>query len=256
MRKLLIVLLLLLVCGVANGQVLKQVDGSKSGPSLSTVNTLIAAEALLRANADLLALLKAAYPESALAYWTRTIDQVDSTKVKAGSISLADLASYIQTKINNAIQKTVLYPKRFLLPTYADTTVAAQNNNNVTVQAISVSTAHPDSGSYVKFISEDGDATIDTVTVAALQDVISPFDSLIVFVKSNAADQKAVVKITGATGLVVLNQTITTTTTDCWVRYAFPVAATVIEQDYTVLVTGIVDSQYYIMVSRVTAKKV
>jgi hypothetical protein len=263
MKKLVFLFTVVLIglCGITQGQVLKQIDLNIGSTTTSTSTDLTALNAFAAADSPKINNLRKAAERDTSNYndavtKRHAVATHDSGNVTNGGLSINDLAAYVQTKINNAILKTVLYPKRFLLPAYVDTTVAAQNNNNVTVQVASISTTHPDSGAYNKFISEDADATTDTCAVTVLQDVISPFDSLVVFVKSNAAAQKAIVKITGSSGLIILNQTITTSTTDCWVRYAFPVAATVIEQDYTVLVTGIVDNGYYIMVSRVTAKRV
>ena len=261
MKKTLLILTVLIGFGtLAHGQKLKQIDLNIGSTTTSTTTDLTSLNAFAAADSVKINNLRKAAERDTANYndavtKRHTATAHDSSNVTNGGLSLSDLASYIQTKINNALQKTVLYPKRCIIPSVPDTTVALEANNNVEVQIIGSSTAHADSGAGVKFISEDATATPDSATVFGMQDIISPFDSCIVFVKSDAAGQKVRVKITGVTGLVILNQEITTSATDCWVRYAFPVAATVTEQDYTIAITGIVNSQKYIHVGRVTAKK-
>jgi len=145
--------------------------------------------------------------------------------------------------------------KRFLLPADVDTTVAAQDGNNVEVSTDVFATVHPDSGQVLIFSPEDASATPDTITAVAFDQVFAPGDSLVFYADADTAGQKVAVTITGADGTVILNQTATSADNQGYVRYVYVVAATVTQQEYRIAYKFIGYLSHWMKVSRVTMKK-
>lgn len=144
---------------------------------------------------------------------------------------------------------------RFLLPADVDTTVAAQDGNNVAVSRDVFATVHPDSGLVLVFAPEDASAEPDTISAVTNDLVLAPGDSLIFYAKADTAGQKVTVTITGVDGTVILNQTTTSADNQGYVRYAFAAAATMTQQEYRVVYKFIGYLSHWMKVSRVTVKR-
>jgi hypothetical protein len=194
--------------------------------------------------------LRASIPDSTAAFWART--KVDSTKVDANSLSVTDINN---TGIDKFLMERLLLPFRFLLPAEVDTTVAGEAGNNVEVSTDVFATVHPDSGIVLRFSPEDAAAAPDTISAVVFDQVFAPGDSLIFYADADTAGQKVTVTITGADETVILNQTATSADDQGYVRYAFPVAATVTQQEYRVVYRFIGYFSHWMKMSRVTMKK-